>query len=142
MLIHSGAGGLGIAAIEVALMIGAEVFTTVSTETKKDFLVERFGIPRDHIFSSRDSAFVEGILTATGGRGADVILNSLIGDLLHDTWRCCAPFGRFVEVGKRDILDAGKLDMKIFGRNATFTAFDLSELYSSDMKYYQDIWSR
>lgn len=142
MLIHSGAGGLGIAAIEVALMMGAEVFTTVSTETKKDFLVKHFGIPREHIFSSRDSSFVEGILAATGGRGVDVILNSLVGDLLHDTWRCCAPFGRFVEVGKRDISDAGKLDMQIFERNATFTAFDLSELYTNNTKYYQDIWSR
>lgn len=123
-------------------MIGAEVFTTVRTEEKKDFLVSRFGIPRNHIFSSRDSSFVEGILTATGGRGVDVILNSLVGDLLHDTWRCCAPFGRFVEVGKRDILDAGKLDMQIFSRNVTFTAFDLSELYNSDMKYYRDIWSK
>lgn len=131
VLIHSAAGGLGNAAIQVAQLVGAEpIFATVSTEEKKDFLVETFGLKREHIFNSRDASFLPAVLEATGGRGVDVVLNSLTGDLLHASWRACAPFGRFVEVGKQDIVDAGKLDMNVFRRCATFTAFDLGELWA------------
>ncbi|MCJ1311389.1 hypothetical protein MMC25_005060 [Agyrium rufum] len=140
VLIHSGAGGLGIAAIQIAKLAGAEVFTTVGTEDKKDFLVEYLGVKRENIFSSHDSSFLPGVLAATSGRGVDIVLNSLIGDLLHDSWRACAAFGRFVEVGKRDITDAGKLDMGIFSRNVTFTAFDLSHLYDHTNPAFNVIW--
>lgn len=128
VLIHSAAGGLGIAAIQIAQLAGAEIYATVSTDEKRAYLVETFGVKRERIFNSRSSSFLRDILTVTGGRGVDVVLNSLTGDLLHDSWRACAPWGRFVEVGKQDIVDAGKLDMEVFQRNVTFTAFDLSEL--------------
>ncbi|RFU27489.1 hypothetical protein B7463_g8851, partial [Scytalidium lignicola] len=78
VLIHSGAGGVGIAAIQVSQQAGAEIFTTVSSEAKKDYLVNKFGIKRENIFSSRDTSFLPGILEATGGRGVDVVLNSLV----------------------------------------------------------------
>jgi len=81
-------------------------------------------------------------MTATNGRGVDVVLNSLTGDLLHDSWRACAEFGRFIEVGKRDILDNGSLDMRVFLKNATFTAFDLTALYHHPDKAKRDVWSR
>lgn len=128
VLIHSAAGGLGIAAIQIAQLAGAEIYATVSTDEKREYLIETFGLRREHIFNSRSSSFLDGLLAVTGGRGVDVVLNSLTGDLLHDSWRACAPWGRFVEVGKQDIVDAGKLDMEVFQRNVTFTAFDLSEL--------------
>ncbi|KAL2194014.1 KR domain-containing protein, partial [Corynascus similis CBS 632.67] len=128
VLIHSAAGGLGNAAIQIAQLSRAEIFATVSTDEKKEYLVNKFGLKLDHIFNSRDSSFLPALLAATGGRGVDVVLNSLTGDLLHDSWRACSPWGRFVEVGKQDIVDAGKLDMEMFRRNVTFTAFDLSEL--------------
>jgi NADPH:quinone reductase-like Zn-dependent oxidoreductase len=57
----------------------------------------------------------------TGGRGVDVIINSLVGDLMHATWSCIAPFGRFVEIGKRELIDAGKLDMREFLKGSTST---------------------
>ena len=113
---------------------------TVSTEAKKAFLVNEFGLPRENIFQSRDISFAEGIMRATNGRGVDVVLNSLTGDLLYASWRCCAKFGRFVEIGKRDIVDAGKLDMDIFSRNLTFIAFDLTELFYHEDQFYRDIW--
>lgn len=128
VLIHSAAGGLGNAAIQIAQLANAEIYATVSTEEKKDYLVKTFNLKREHIFHSRDSSFQQAILAATGGRGVDIVLNSLTGDLLHDSWRVCAPWGRFIEVGKQDIVDAGKLDMEMFRRNVTFSAFDLSEL--------------
>ncbi|THV53463.1 hypothetical protein BGAL_0050g00300 [Botrytis galanthina] len=142
VLIHSGAGGLGIAAIQIAKLAGAEIFTTVGSQEKREYLIKTFGIKPSHIFNSRDSSFLEGIRAATDDRGVDVILNSLTGDLLHDSWLACADFGRFVEVGKRDIVDAGNLNMRLFLRNATFTAFDLTGLYYSKNLSVQAIWTR
>ncbi|KAI9789487.1 MAG: Type I Iterative PKS [Peltula sp. TS41687] len=141
ILIHSGAGAFGMASIAIALRMGATVYTTVSTEEKKDFLVKEFGLPRENMFQSRDTSFVDGVHAATNGKGVDVVLNSLTGDLLHASWRCCANFGRFVEVGKRDIVDAGKLGMEMFSRNVTFTAFDLTELYYHEDAFYRNIWT-
>ncbi|OJK01834.1 hypothetical protein ASPACDRAFT_50671 [Aspergillus aculeatus ATCC 16872] len=141
ILVHSGAGAFGAATIAIAIQRGATVYATVSTEEKKDYLVSELGVPRENIFNSRDDSFVAGVLKATGGRGVDVIVNSLTGDLLHATWQCCANFGRFVEVGKRDIIDAGNLDMRMFLRNATFTAFDLTELFYHQDEHYRNIWT-
>ncbi|KAI0393705.1 reducing type I polyketide synthase 10 [Xylariaceae sp. FL0594] len=140
VLIHSGAGGVGIAAIQLALEAGATVYTTVSTDEKKEYLVKKFGLSPENIFSSRDTTFLANILEATGGRGVDVVLNSLIGDQLHATWRCIADFGRFVEIGKVDLSNAGRLEMDQFLRNATFTAFDLGGLYGSTG--HQAIWKK
>lgn len=140
ILVHSGAGAFGSATIAIALQRGATVYATVSTEKKKEYLVQDLGLPRENIFASRDESFVQDVLAATGGRGVDVVINSLTGDLLHATWQCCASFGRFVEVGKRDIIDAGKLDMRVFLRNVTFTAFDLTELYYHEDQHYRNIW--
>ena len=142
VLIHSGAGGVGIAAIQVAHLMGAEIYTTVSTEEKQDYLVNKLGVKRENIFSSRDSSFLPAVLAATAGKGVDVVLNSLTGDLLHDSWRCCARFGRFVEIGKRDLTDAGRLDMQMFKRNVTFTAFDVSELCDVENRTLSSVWER
>lgn len=81
------------------------------------------------------------ILAATAGRGVDVVLNSLTGDLLDDSWNACAEFGRFVEVGKRDIIDGAKLDMSVFKRGVTFTAFDLSNLFWSESEKQHNVLS-
>ncbi|KAI0392744.1 reducing type I polyketide synthase 10 [Xylariaceae sp. FL0594] len=140
VLIHSGAGGVGIAAIEVALAAGAEVYTTVSTQEKRDFLTRKLGIKPSHIFSSRDTSFLEGIMHATEGRGVDVVINSLTGDQLHATWKCVAEFGRFVEIGKVDLSTDGRLEMDQFLKNTTFTAFDLSHLYFSHNKRHHALW--
>lgn len=119
---------------------GIQVFTTVGSDDKKDFLVHKFGIKRQNIFNSFDSTFLPGVLAATNSKGVDVILNSLTGDLLHDSWRACARFGRFVEVGKQDLSDAGKLDMQNFRRNVTFTAFDVSELCDVKDRTLNSVW--
>lgn len=68
-------------------------------------------------------------MAATKGRGIDVILNSLSGDLLHESLRCLAPFGRFLEIGKRDILLRGRIDLQLLLRNIHFATIDLSELW-------------
>lgn len=118
-----------------------KVFTTVSSDEKKKFLVDKLGVKASNIFSSRDTSFLEGIFSATSGRGVDVILNSLTGDQLHATWRCCAAFGRFVEIGKMDLTTAGRLEMDQFLQSTTFTAFDLSHLYHTDSEQLHSLWN-
>lgn len=127
---------------KVAQNTGAVIYTTVSSQAKKDFLISQFGIPASNIFNSRDASFVDGINNATGGRGVDVVINSLIGDLMHASWSCIASFGRFIEVGKRELMDAGKLDMAVFQRNATFTAFDLAEMFYSKDPFQNQVYAR
>jgi NADPH:quinone reductase-like Zn-dependent oxidoreductase len=126
VLIHSAAGGTGQAAVQVAQYFGAEVFATVGNVKKKQFLMERYGIPETHIFSSRTLEFVRGIKHLTGGQGADVVLNSLSGDALTASWEIIAPYGRFIEIGKRDILNHRPLDMYHFEKNVTFSAIDVA----------------
>ncbi|KAK1140308.1 Type I Iterative Polyketide synthase (PKS) [Aspergillus melleus] len=129
VLIHAAAGAVGQAAIQLAQNAGADVFVTVSSTAKKSLLQKQYGIPDNRFFSSRRMAFGKQILRATGGRGVDVILNSSSGEQLAETWRCIAPLGRFVEIGKRDIYSFQKLSMYPFSRNATFAALDLQAIY-------------
>jgi acyl carrier protein/NADP-dependent 3-hydroxy acid dehydrogenase YdfG len=132
--------GVGICAINVAKWIGAEIYATVGSEEKASYLANEFGIPRDHIFNSRDSSFLEGVLNVTNGVGVDVVLNSLSGELLNASWNCVAADGAMIEIGKRDsksklmnsnsievlltcrrtVLGRGKLALAPFEDNRTF----------------------
>ncbi|KAI6392280.1 Type I Iterative PKS [Pyricularia oryzae] len=128
LLVHSAAGGVGQAAIMLARRIGAVVYATVGSEAKRDFLVQRYGIPAERIFSSRDGSFAKAIMAATDGRGVDVALNSLAGARLQETWACMARFGRFIEMGRRDLEAGRSLDMAPYGRAVSFSAVDIFQL--------------
>ena len=128
-LIHSAAGGVGQMAIQLAQMLGAKVIATVGSQSKRDFLKDQFGLEDNMILSSRDPSFVKGVRTITGGRGCDVALNQLAGELLHATWSCIAPFGRLIEIGKRDIHENTKLDMDPFRKNITYASLDLITMF-------------
>ncbi|KAL3454153.1 polyketide synthase [Aspergillus insuetus] len=125
VLIHSAAGGVGIAAIRVCHMIGADIYATVGTKDKRDYLTESLQIPQERIFSSRDSSFLLSLMQATNGKGVDIVLNSLAGHLLHASWECVAPHGKMIELGKRDFLTHGVLNMSPFLLNRSFTGVDL-----------------
>lgn len=125
VLIHAGAGGVGQAAVQLALMAGAEVFATVSSEAKREVLVREYGVREENVFSSRKLSFAKGVMRRTGGKGVDVVVNSLAGDVLKESWKCIAPMGRFVEIGKRDILANEGLPMGEFAASTTFAAVDL-----------------
>ncbi|KAJ5291777.1 hypothetical protein N7478_001028 [Penicillium angulare] len=125
VLIHAAAGGVGQAAIIIAQNIGANIFATVGSVEKKEFLIKTYGIKEEQIFFSRDLSFAKGILNATGGEGVDVALNSLSGDALQATFECIAPFGRFIELGKRDITQNSRLEMAHFHHNVSFASVDL-----------------
>jgi NADPH:quinone reductase-like Zn-dependent oxidoreductase/NAD(P)-dependent dehydrogenase (short-subunit alcohol dehydrogenase family) len=128
VLIHSGAGGVGLAAIQVSQMLGVEVFTTVGSERKVKYLMETYGIPRNRIFNSRDASFAKGVLCETHGRGVDVVLNSLAGELLHASWKCVAEWGTMVEIGKRDLLGNARLEMAPFLGNRNYCCFDTNRM--------------
>ena len=70
----------------------------------------------------------------------DIVLNFFTGDLLHSSWQIFAEFGHFIEIGKRDIIDNGRLEMETFNKNVTFSAFDLSRFYSSTLPKHQRLW--
>ncbi|KAK4223155.1 hypothetical protein QBC38DRAFT_58577 [Podospora fimiseda] len=126
VLIHSATGGVGIAAIQLAQYKKADIFVTVGTDEKREFLAKNFGIPKNRMFNSRNIKFADEIRRETNGRGVDVILNSLIGELLDESWRLTADGGIMVEIGKRDIVDRNTLAMEPFDRNCSFRAVDLS----------------
>ncbi len=128
VLIHSAAGGTGQSAVQIAQYIGAEIYATVGSDEKRRLLMDFYGIPEDHIFYSRTTAFAQGVKRMTNGRGVDVILNSLSGEGLIASWECIAPYGRFVEIGKKDIMDGEKLPMQPFSKNVTFSAVDMSSM--------------
>ncbi|WP_051791385.1 type I polyketide synthase [Amycolatopsis jejuensis] len=116
VLIHAGAGGVGMAAIQYARHLGAEVFATAS-EGKWDTL-RALGVAEDHLASSRTTGFEQRFLATTGGRGVDVVLNSLTGEFTDASLRTLAPGGRFLEMGKTDIREPA---------GVAYRAFDLSE---------------
>ena len=132
VLIHSASGGVGLAAIDLCKYLGAEIYVTVGTDAKRDFLAENYDIPRDHMFSSRSTTFAAGLMTATNGRGVDVCLNSLTGDMLDESWRCIAENGSLIEIGKKDMLERNTLSMEPFDRNCSYRALDLSRKSITD----------
>ena len=122
ILIHSAAGGVGQACIKMAQLVGAKIFVTAGSAAKVEFLQKTFDIPREHILNSRSLDFRHEIMRLTENRGVDVIINSLAGEALHESWRCLALFGRFIELGKKDSIESARLDMAPFEKSASFIA--------------------
>ncbi|KAH8883107.1 putative polyketide synthase [Thozetella sp. PMI_491] len=141
VLIHAATGGLGQALIEICRIYEAEIFCTVGTAEKKQLLMDHYGIPEDHILTSRDASFAPALMKMTGGRGVDVIMNSVAGDMLRVTWDCIAPFGVFVELGARDYTINSRLEMAKFARNVTFVAVNLVSLVRERPQVAGQVWA-
>ncbi len=129
VLIHSAAGGLGIACIQLCQSIGAEVYATVGNQEKRKFLTNSFGIEPSRIFSSRSIAFAAELAKFTNNEGVDVIANSLTGDLLEGSWNCIRDGGTMIELGKRDINERNFLPMEPFSRSKFTTSLRLTSKY-------------
>jgi NADPH:quinone reductase-like Zn-dependent oxidoreductase/NAD(P)-dependent dehydrogenase (short-subunit alcohol dehydrogenase family) len=125
VLIHAAAGGTGLAALQIARLAGAEVFATAGSPAKRA-LLRSLGVR--HVFDSRSLDFADEIRAATGGAGVDVVLNSIAGESMSRSIACLAPYGRFVELGKRDLLQDGKLGLRPFLHNLAYFSFDLRQL--------------
>ncbi|WP_302138317.1 type I polyketide synthase [Halomonas alkalicola] len=125
VLIHGAAGGVGIAAIQVAQWLGAEVHATAGSDEKRDFL-RLMGVT--HLYDSRALTFGEEILEATDGRGVDVVLNSLAGEAINQNLRALRPFGRFLELGKRDFYENTHIGLRPFRNNLSYFGIDSDQL--------------
>ncbi len=123
VLIHAGAGGVGMAAVQIARHLGAEVFATASLG--KWEVLKQLGLAEDHLASSRDLGFREKFLTTTEGKGVDVVLNALAGEFLDASLDILPGGGRFIEMGKADIRDAQAISSSHPG--VQYRPFDISE---------------
>jgi NADPH:quinone reductase-like Zn-dependent oxidoreductase len=137
LLIHSAAGGVGLTAIQVARLIGAEIFATVGTPEKRDF-IRSLGV--EHIMNSRSLEFADEVMKLTGGEGVDVVLNSLAGEAIPKGLSILRPLGRFVELGKRDIYQNSQVGLLPFHKGLSFYAIELSPLVRQRPALFQSLF--
>ncbi|XP_049879210.1 fatty acid synthase-like [Pectinophora gossypiella] len=136
ILIHAGSGGVGQAAINVALHYGCEVFTTVGTAEKRAFIKKLFPQLKDsHIGNSRDTSFEDMIRKETKGRGVDLVLNSLSDEKLQASVRCLAYRGRFLEIGKFDISNNTPIGMYFFLKETSFHGIMLDYIFEQSWDF-------
>ncbi|MEX1256304.1 MAG: SDR family NAD(P)-dependent oxidoreductase [Gemmatimonadota bacterium] len=128
-LIHSAASGVGLAAVQVALRVGADVYATAGTPEKRAFL-EQCGIR--FVMDSRTTSFEGQIREYTNGAGVDVVLNALAGEGIGAGLRCLGSGGRFLEIGKRDIARNTLIGLGSLARNGSFHVIDLARTWRED----------
>ena len=122
VLIHSATGGVGLAAVSIAKMIGARIYTTAGSDAKRE-LLSALGV--EFVGDSRSMKFADEILDVTDGYGMDVILNSLPGEAIRRGLQILAPGGRFVELGKKDVYADATLGLAALAKSASFSVVDL-----------------
>ncbi len=125
VLIHGGTGGVGLAAIQLAQATGAEIFATAGSAEKRDYL-RQLGV--HHVMDSRSLAFADEVLALSGGAGVDVVLNSLAGEAIAKGLAILRPYGRFLEIGKRDIYGNTQVGLWPFRNNLAYFAVDLARM--------------
>lgn len=126
VLIHGGAGGVGLAALQIALWKGCKVIATAGSDEKRDLLR---ALGATHVLSSRSLDFVDETRRLTGGEGVDVVLNSLFGEAMERSFQTLKPFGRFLELGKRDYYANSRLGLRPFRRNISYFGIDADQLF-------------
>ena len=126
VLIHSAAGGVGLAAVQLALKAGAIVFATAGSPEKRE-LLSALGVP--HVMDSRSLAFADEVLELTEGEGVDLVLNSLAGEAIDKNLSILRPLGRFIEIGLIDIYKNRKIGMRPLRENISLFAVDLSRAF-------------
>ncbi len=138
VLIHAGAGGVGLAAIQIAQQIGAEVFATAGSDAKREIL-RSLGVK--HVYSSRSTAFAEEILADTNREGVDVVLNSLPGEAITKSLAVLRAYGRFLEIGKTDIYQNRMLGLLPFQDNLSYFAIDLDRMLRQRPDYIRELFA-
>ncbi len=137
VLIHGGAGGVGLAALQIAKWRGATVIATAGTEEKRDLLR---AMRADYVFDSRSLDFAEEIRDLTKGDGVDVVLNSLFGEAMERSIGLLKPFGRFLELGKRDYYANTMVGLRPFRRNLSYFGIDADQLMVEQPKLASKIF--
>jgi NADPH:quinone reductase-like Zn-dependent oxidoreductase/acyl carrier protein len=138
VLIHAASGGVGQAAVQIARQVGAEIFATAGSPEKREFLRSQ-GI--QHIMDSRSLDFVDEVMSITGGEGVDLVLNSLAGEFITRGITVLRAGGRFLEIGKVDILQNTQLGLQLFDNNIAFFAIDLSKLIIKEPAFIRTLWT-
>jgi NADPH:quinone reductase-like Zn-dependent oxidoreductase/acyl carrier protein len=140
VLIHAGAGGVGLAAIQIAQAAGADVYATAGSEEKRAYLRD-LGVK--YVSDSRSLDFAEDICRETNGEGVDLVLNSLAGEFIQASLELLKPYGRFLEIGKRDIYQNSPMGLFPFRNNLSFYGIDLSpmikEMHPVLIKMFADV---
>ncbi len=126
ILVHAAAGGVGLAALQIAQHVGAEVFATAGSTEKREYL-RSLGVKE--VFDSRSLAFADEVMRATGRKGVDVVLNSLAGAAIGKSLSVLRAYGRFLEIGKRDIFQNSKIGLLPFQNNLSFFAIDMERIF-------------
>ncbi len=129
ILIQAGTGGVGLAAIQIAQLAGAEVFATAGNPEKRDFL-RAMGVV--HVMDSRTLAFADEIRRITNGRGVDLVLNSLAGHAIEKGLSVLAPQGRYLEIGKRDVYGDTRIGLRPFRNNLSMFVIDMAQVILSE----------
>jgi phthiocerol/phenolphthiocerol synthesis type-I polyketide synthase C len=122
VLIHSATGGVGLAAVSIATMIGARIYATAGSDAKRELL---FGMGIEYVGDSRSLDFAGEILSATDGYGVDIVVNSLPGEAIRRGVEILAPGGRFIELGKKDVYADATLGLSALAKSASFSVVDL-----------------
>lgn len=125
VLIHGASGGVGLAAIQLARHMGAVVFAAAGTPEKRA-MVKHAGA--DYVMDSRSLAFAEEVLKLTHGEGVDVVLNSVYGEAVNRNLAILKPFGRLLELGKRDFYENSRIGLRPFRNNITYFGIDADQL--------------
>ncbi|MBS3649508.1 SDR family NAD(P)-dependent oxidoreductase [Pseudaminobacter sp. 19-2017] len=128
VLVHGAAGGVGLAALSVAKSRGAKVIATAGSLEKRR-LLETLGA--DYVFNSRSLDFVDDVLSVTDGAGVDMVLNSLFSEAMERSLSLLKPFGRFLELGKRDFYGDTKIGLRPFRRNISYFGIDADQLLNA-----------
>ncbi len=125
VLVHGGAGGVGLAALQIALHKGARVIATAGSPAKRALAAT---LGAHHVLDSRSQAFADEVRAITGGAGVDVVLNSLAGEAMERSLETLKPFGRFLELGKRDFFSGTRVGLSPFRRNLSYFGIDADQL--------------
>ncbi|MEV6321163.1 SDR family NAD(P)-dependent oxidoreductase [Nocardia sp. NPDC051787] len=125
VLVHGAAGGMGMAAVQVAVNRGARVIATASSDERRAMAT---ALGAHEVINSRSISFVDDVLVLTDGRGVDVVYSSAPGEILQQNLRVAAEFGRIIEIGKADIYGGGTIDLRPFDRNLSFFAVDMDRI--------------
>ncbi len=138
VLIHGGAGGVGMAAIQIAQSRGARIIATAGSPSKRA-LLRALGVK--HVFDSRSTTFVDDIRAVAHG-GVDVVLNSLAGGAMERSIACLRPFGRFVELGKRDYVFNTHIGLRPFRKNLSYFGVDVDQLIEGQKALGRQVYAK
>jgi acyl transferase domain-containing protein/NADPH:quinone reductase-like Zn-dependent oxidoreductase/acyl carrier protein/SAM-dependent methyltransferase len=136
ILVHAGAGGVGMAAIQIAQHLGVEVIASAGSASKRA-LLKTMGVK--HVIDSRREDFADAVMNLTNRRGVDVVLNALAAEAIPMGLSCLAEFGRFIEIGKRDIYQNSRIPLWPLRKNASFHVVAMDAVFSGDEALTRDL---